>query len=109
VQQADALQQQGTADAYGGALRLLREAQAIIPQYPNAVRLYGIVSEKMGNLPPSALSDADTKAYNQAYSLFLSGAYQDAYDEVMTIWPSNRNYGPLLRLKKRLEVQLNIS
>ena len=92
-----------------GALRLLREAQAIIPQYTNAVRLYGIISEKQGNLPPSALSDADDKAYKQAYSLFLSGAYQDAYDKVMTIWPSNKNYGPLLRLKKRLEVQLNIS
>ena len=68
----------------------------------------------MGSTALAALSPADTQSYNQAYTLFLSGAYQDAYDKVMAIWsdprsPRNKTYGPLLRLKKRLEVALNIS
>ena len=52
--------------------------------------------------------------FRSAYTLFLSGANQDAYDKVLAIWgdtrsPRNKTYGPLLRLKKRLEVALNIS
>ena len=109
VQQADLIQQAGTREAYDRALALTTQAQKVIPQFASALRLDGLIREKMGNLPPSALSDAATRAYNEAYSLFLSGAYQDAYDKVMTIWAGNKNYGPLLRLKKRLEIQLNIS
>jgi hypothetical protein len=114
VQQANVLQQQGTQEAYQGALDLLKQALHVNPDSTDAVRLDGLIRTKMGSTALAALSPADTQAYNESYSLFLSGAYQDAYDKVMGIWndarsPRNKTYGPLLRLKKRLEVQLNIS
>jgi len=114
VQQANLAQQQGTQEAYQSALGLLKQAMQVNPDSTDAVRLDGLIRTKMGSSALAALSPADTQSYNQAYSLFLSGAYQDAYDRVMAIWgdarsPRNKTYGPLLRLKKRLEVQLNIS
>jgi tetratricopeptide (TPR) repeat protein len=114
VQRANVAQQQGTPEAYQGALGLLKQALQINPENTDAVRLDGLIRTKMGSTALGALSPADTQGYNQAYSLFLSGAYQDSYDRVLAIWgdprsPRNKTYGPLLRLKKRLEVQLNIS
>jgi tetratricopeptide (TPR) repeat protein len=114
VQRANETQQQGTQAAYQGALDLLKQALQINPDNTDAVRLDGLIRTKMGSTALAALSSADTQSYNEAYSLFLSGAYQDAYEKLMLIWndarsPRNKTYGPLLRLKKRLEVQLNIS
>jgi len=114
VQRASVTQQQGTQEAYQSALDLLKQALQVNPDNTDAVRLDGLIRTKMGSTALAALSPADTQSYNEAYSLFLSGGYQDAYDKVMGIWndtrsPRNKTYGPLLRLKKRLEVQLNIS
>ncbi len=114
VQQANVTQQQGTQEAYQRALDLLRRALQINPDNTDAIRLDGLIRNRMGSTALTALSPTDTQSYNQAYSLFLSGAYQDAYDRVLSIWndprsPRNKTYGPLARLKKRLEVQLNIS
>ena len=114
VQQANLAQQQGTQEGYQNALDLLKQALKVNQGNADAVRLDGLIRTKMGSSALAALSAGDTQSYNQAYSLFLSGAYQDAYDRVMSIWgdarsPRNKTYGPLLRLKKRLEVQLNIS
>ncbi len=114
IQQANLVQQQGTQEAYQNALELLKQALKVNPDSTDAVRLDGLIRTKMGSSALAALSAVDTQSYNQAYSLFLSGAYQDAYDKVMAIWgdsrsPRNKTYGPLLRLKKRLEVQLNLS
>ena len=114
VQQAGVIQQQGTAEGYQQALDLLKQALQVNPDNTDAIRLDGIIRTRMGSTALAALSPADTATYNQAFSLFLSGAYQDAYDRVMQIWddprsPRNKTYGPLQRLKKRLEIQLNIS
>jgi len=114
VREANLVQQQGTAEAWQQALDLLKQALQVNPDNTDAVRLDGLIRTKMGSTALAALSPADTQVYNQAFSLFLSGAYQDAYDRVLQIWddpraPKNRTYAPLLRLKKRLEVQLNIS
>jgi hypothetical protein len=114
VQRANAAQQQGSPEAYQSALDLLKQALQVNPENTNAVRLDGLIRTRMGSTALTALSNADTQAYNQALSLFTSGAYQDSYDAVMKIWsdprsPRNKTYGPLIRLKKRLEVQLNIS
>ena len=114
VQRASVTQQAGTQEAFLAALDLLKQAQQINPDNPDAFRLDGVIRTRMGSTALGALSPADTQGYNQAYSLFLSGAYQPAYDGVMEIFnnprsPRNKTFGPLLRLKKRLEVQLNIS
>jgi hypothetical protein len=111
VQRANATQQLGTPDSFLAALDLLKQALQVNPDNTDAVRLDGLIRTKMGSTALAALSAADSQSYNQAYSLFLSGAYQDAYDKVMAIWsdarsPRNKTYGPLVRLKKRLEVQL---
>jgi hypothetical protein len=114
VRQADQIQQQGTAEAWQRALDVLKQALQVNPDNTDAVRLDGLIRTKMGSTALAALSSVDTQVYNQAFSLFLSGAYQDAYDRVLQLWddpraPRNKTYAPLLRLKKRLEVQLNIS
>ena len=114
VRQANQVQQQGTTDAWQAALDLLKQALQVNPDNTDAVRLDGLIRTKIGSTALAALSPTDTQVYNQAFSLFLSGAYQDAYNRVLQIWddpraPKNRTYAPLQRLKKRLEVQLNIS
>ncbi len=114
VRQANQVQQQGSAEAWQRALDLLKQALQVNPNNADAVRLDGEIRKNMGSTALAALSPADTQVYNQAFTLFLSGAYQDAYDRVLQIWddpraPRNKTYAPLLRLKKRLEVQLNIS
>jgi TolA-binding protein len=78
------------------------------------VNLDGQIRIRMGSTAVSALSPDDTQKYKQALNLYLSGAYQDAYDTVLSLWddpksPKNKTYGELQRLKKRCEVALNIS
>ena len=114
VDRANALQQDGTQDSYQGALQLLKQALQINPDNVAAIRLDGQIRTKMGSTTLSALSDADTQRYNQALSLYLSGAYQDSYGVVLDLWdnprsPRNKTFAPLQKLKKRLEVALNIS
>jgi len=108
------LQQQGTIDAYQRALDLLKQADKLTPNNAAVIDLDGQIRTRMGSTALAALSPADTLVYNQAFTLFLSGSYQDAYDRVLQIWndpksPRNKTYPQLQRLKKRLEVQLNIS
>jgi hypothetical protein len=111
VQEASALAQQGTQEAYQQALDRLKQAYQINPDNTAAVRLDAQVRAKMGSTALAALSATDVQVYNQAYSEYLSGAYQDAYDKVNALWKSARNqtYAPLQKLKKRCEVALNIS
>ncbi len=114
VQQASLVQQPGTPQAFQSALDLLKQALQVNPDNTDAVRLDGLIRTRMGSTALAALTPADTQTYNQAFSMFLSGAYQDAYDKVLQLWndprsPRNKTYGPLQRLKRRLEVQLNIS
>jgi hypothetical protein len=111
VQQANATQQQGTQDGFVAALGLLKQALQVDPDNTDAVRLDGLIRTRMGSTAAVTLAPADMQAYNDGYSMFLSGAYQDAYDKIMEVWdnpkaPRNKTYGPLQRLKKRLEVQL---
>ena len=113
VRQASLTQQQGTQDAYHNALDLLKLALKANPDSADAIRLDGLIRTKMLPTALAALSAADTQLYNHAYSLFLSGGYQEAYDRVEQIWedarsPRNKTYEPLQWLKKRLEVQLNL-
>jgi hypothetical protein len=109
VQRANATQQQGTSEAYLAALDLLKQALVVNPDNTDAVRLDGLIRTRMGSTALVSLSPGDSQLFNQANDLTLSGAYQDAYDTLMRIWngsPRNKTYGPLVRLKKRLEVQL---
>ena len=112
VQQADLLQQQGTPESYQGALDLIRQALRKNPANRAATDLDGQIRTKLQSTALSVLSPADTQRYKQALSLYLSGAYQDAYDLVLALWsssPRNKTYADLIRLRKRCEVALNIS
>lgn len=114
VRQANALLQGGSPDAYPQELELLKQALQINPDNRDAISLDGQIRIRMGSTALASLSPVDTQKYKQARNLYLSGAYQDAYDVVMSLWddpksPRNRTYGELQRLKKRCEVALNIS
>jgi hypothetical protein len=111
VQEADQLAQQGTTEGYNQALERIRQALQVNPDNTAAIRLDAQVRTRLSNVALTALSAADSVIYNQAYSDFLSGAYQDAYDKVGTLWRSARNqtFAPLQKLKKRCEVALNLS
>src|SRR5208337_4576098 len=111
VRQANAVQQEGTPQAYQQALDLLKEALGINPDNREAITLDGQVRIRVGSTALTALSPVDTQKYKQALNLYLSGDYQTAYDTVLSLWdaPRNRTYGELQRLKKRCEVALNIS
>jgi hypothetical protein len=114
VERADTVQQQGTSESYQAALDILRQALQVVPNFEAAIRLDGQVRTKMGSTTLSALSGTDSQRYNQALNMYLSGAYQDSYGLVLGLWddpkaPRNKTYGPLQKLKKRLEVALNIS
>ena len=82
VQQADRVQQQGTAEAYQQALELLKQALQVNPSNAAAVRLDGEVRTKLSKHGADCPLPADTGKYKQALSLYISGAYQDAYDIV---------------------------
>jgi hypothetical protein len=111
VQEASRLSQEGTQDAYTRALEKIKQALQANPDNRAAIVLDAQVRTKISGIAITALSSADALVYNEAYSEFLSGAYQDAYDKVGTLWKSARNqtYAPLQKLKKRCEVALNIS
>jgi tetratricopeptide (TPR) repeat protein len=113
VEQATRVQQQGTADAYQQALELLKQALQENPDNVAAVNLDAEVRRKLTSTALTALSPADSLKYKQALSLYISGAYQDAYDIVQGLWNDprsqrNRTYDQLQKLKKRCEVALNI-
>jgi hypothetical protein len=111
VRRANALQQEGTPEAYQQALDLLKQALGINPDNRDAIVLDGQIRIRVGSTALTALSAVDTQKYKQALNLYLSGDYQTAYDTVLSLWdaPRNRTYGELQRLKKRCEVALNIS
>jgi hypothetical protein len=111
VQEASRLSQEGTQDAYNRALEKIKQALQANPDNKAAITLDAQVRTKISGIAITALSGADALVYNEAYSEFLSGAYQDAYDKVSTLWKISRNqtYAPLQKLKKRCEVALNIS
>jgi len=114
VRQATAIAQTGTAEAYQRALELLGQADRLTPDNAAVAAATAQVLTQRGSTAIAGLSAADTLVFNQALTLFTSGAYQDAYDRVMQLWsdpraPRNKAFPPLQRLKKRLEVQLNIS
>jgi len=114
VRQARALAQQGSQEALQRGLDLLKQAATIDPRNGDVVILDGQIRRQIGSQALRELSPSDMQIYNQAFTMFLSGAYQDAYDRVLQLWddpksPKNKTYPGLQRLKKRLEVQLNIS
>ncbi|HEY9593885.1 MAG TPA: hypothetical protein VHE79_05370, partial [Spirochaetia bacterium] len=109
---AAAVQDAGTMAAWQEALRLLKQALQINPDNAAAVRLDGQIRTKIGSTALTALTPGENQRYNEALNLYLSGAYQDSYGIVLDLWsgaPRNKTYGPLQKLKKRLEVALNIS
>ena len=81
---------------------------------PNAAarNANNLVASKEASAAITQLSGTDQQKYNQAYSLYTKGAYQDALDMVNAIWndprsPRNKTYGPLQRLKSRIENKLS--
>jgi hypothetical protein len=113
VRQADALQQQGTTEAWNQARALLAEALKIDRDSVEAQRLDAEILKKMANVALAGLSPSDTKKYKQALSLYIANAYQDAYDIVLSLWndpksPRNKTYEPLRKLKKRCEGPLGL-
>jgi hypothetical protein len=112
VQQADQLQQQGTAEAWQAALKVLTQALAKNRNNKNAGALITLIQDKIRNVAQGGFSAEDGQKYRQALGLYLSGAYQDAYDKVRELWDSNqtnKRIPDLIRLRKRCEVALNIS
>jgi hypothetical protein len=113
VQQANAKQLEGTMDAFQQALALLRQAYQLYPANPAAIKLDGQIRGKMGSTALTALAAADSERFREAQRLYISGAYQKAYDLVLALWddprsPKNKTYDPLAKLKKRCEQVLNI-
>jgi TolA-binding protein len=112
VQQADLLQQQGTPESYQSALKVLTEALNKNRNNRKADELITVVQAKIQSTAVSVLSPRDAQRYKQALGLYLSGAYQEAYDIIRSLWdssPTNSKYPDLIRLRKRCEVALNIS
>jgi hypothetical protein len=114
TRQADLVQQAGTEEALLRALDVVKQALQANPDNGEALQLDGQIRKKLAATSATALSPGDTQAYNQALLLFYSGGYQDAYTLVLKLWdppssPRNRTYAPLVRLKRKLEVQLNLS
>jgi hypothetical protein len=114
VRRAAQVQQLATQEAYREALDLLKQALQLNPDSAAAVRLDSDIRTRMGSTALAALSTSDTQKYKQALSLYIAGAYQEAYDIVQELWndarsPRNKTYDPLKKLLKRCEVALNIS
>jgi TolA-binding protein len=89
---------------------LIAQVSEIIKLYPPAVALSQQIAAQRVAATPDRLGAAAQERYNQAWSLYLSGAYSDAYTIVQDLWNNTNNqpYVPLQQLKKRLEVALHI-
>lgn len=110
--QAVAQAQLGTVEGYAAAFDLINRALKIDPSNAAARNANNLVASKEASAAITQLSIADQQRYNQAYSLYTKGAYQDALDIVNAIWndtrsPRNKTYGPLQRLKSRIENKLS--
>lgn len=110
LRQARTIAQQGTEQSYQQALALIAQVSDIIKLYPPAVTLSQQIAAQRVAATPDRLGAAAQERYNQAWSLYLSGAYSDAYTIVQDLWNNTNNqpYVPLQQLKKRLEVALHI-
>jgi TolA-binding protein len=110
VRRARALAQQGTEESYKQAVDLLTKVSAIIPLYDPARELSQEIAAQRVEATPDRLGAAAQGRYNQAWSLYLSGALDEANVIVEDLWknPNNQPYVPLQQLRAFLMRDLHI-
>lgn len=90
------------------ALEYLNEALRLTPDNESVISLLDRVEAEMGGRATMVLSSMAQQQYRLAEEKFIQGSYYEALRIVNNLMTdsNNRNYGPLLELKRRIESKI---
>lgn len=103
-----AIYEQGNVQFFPDALDLCDRAIELDPRNSAARELKDLIAIYVTGDTTFVLSPADQLLYQEAEDLVLDELYYQAYPIILKLLenPANRNYSPLLELKRRTELNI---